>query len=189
MGINLGDRHLWRVVLILGDFPISYLGLPLSSGSIHCRDWDNVIQRYETRLVEWNARLLSYGGRLVLYKLVLNCLPIYYRSIFQIRRIVVWKLDFIQVRFFWHDSGDQNKGWHDVAWDRIFKRQEEGGLCLRNIRDFNVALLCKWLWKLVSVESGLWLQVIQHRYYWRVRGWELALAFYIIFQRFGGESR
>lgn len=46
----------------------------------------------------------------------------------------------------------------------------------KNIRDFYMTLLCKWLWKLGVEDSGLWLQRVRQRYNSRVRGWALTLA-------------
>lgn len=51
-----------------------------------------------------------------------------------------------------------------------------GGVCVKNVKDFNLALLCKWLWKLAACEDGLWARIIRQRYYARVRGWDMSLA-------------
>ncbi|MQL93200.1 hypothetical protein Taro_025840 [Colocasia esculenta] len=50
-----------------------------------------------------------------------------------------------------------------MAWGRVVVSKEEGGLGLKNIRDFNLALLCKWLQRLggrgseSTLAKGTWL--------------------------------
>lgn len=40
---------------------------------------------------------------------------------------------------------------------RVCKGKEMGRVGFKNVRDFNQALLCKWLWKLGSEDNELWL--------------------------------
>jgi len=40
----------------------------------------------------------------------------------------------------------------------------EGGLGIRDIRKFNLALLAKWRWRLVSDEEGRWKDLLVSKY-------------------------
>jgi len=40
-----------------------------------------------------------------------------------------------------------------VAWDKVCKSREEEGLNIINVRQFNLALLRKWIWRL-KMETG-----------------------------------
>jgi len=51
-----------------------------------------------------------------------------------------------------------------VAWDKVCKSREAGGLGIINVRQFNLALLRKWIWRLNSDKGGLWREVIESRY-------------------------
>jgi len=42
--------------------------------------------------------------------------------------------------------------------------KEVGGLGVRRIREFNLALLGKWCWRLVTKRHGLWYSVMAARY-------------------------
>lgn len=41
-----------------------------------------------------------------------------------------------------------------VAWDKVFKFKEKGGLGVKNIELFNIALLAKWKWRILSDEEA-----------------------------------
>lgn len=47
---------------------------------------------------------------------------------------------------------------------------DEGGLDIRNLRDFNYALLGKWEWKINFDRKGLWYKVLVNRYNMREDG-------------------
>ncbi len=66
-----------------GSLPIKYLGLPLSRGRIRREDWRGIINKIESRIEGWQAKLLSQGGRLALVNSVLSNLPLYFFSVFK----------------------------------------------------------------------------------------------------------
>jgi len=43
-------------------------------------------------------------------------------------------------------------------------RKEEGGLGVRRLREFNLALLGKWWWRILQEQGNLWYQVLCARY-------------------------
>jgi len=47
---------------------------------------------------------------------------------------------------------------------KYLQSKEEGGLGLRDIQKFNVALLAKWKWRLGTENNGLWKQVLESKY-------------------------
>ena len=61
----------------IGVLPIRYLGVLLVDRRLWLQDWQPVFEKVEMRLGGWRARLLSYGGRLILLKAVLAAIPIY----------------------------------------------------------------------------------------------------------------
>lgn len=48
-----------------------------------------------------------------------------------------------------------------ISWGRVCKGKGMGGVGIKNFRDFNLAPLCKWMWKLGTGESGLCLQFVK----------------------------
>ena len=51
-----------------------------------------------------------------------------------------------------------------VGWEDICLPKEKGGLGVKNIRLFNVALLRKWKWRVYSDHNCLWQQVLCSKY-------------------------
>ena len=66
---------------------------------------------------------------------------------------------------FWWSTGNNNRGMHWVAWDKICVPVEEGGLGFRDFRYFNLALLAKQVWRLLTNPHSLIARVLKGRYY------------------------
>jgi len=86
-GVNVSDSWLAEAALVMncrrGNIPFVYLGLPIGGDSRKLSFWKPVIDRIKGRLSSWNNKFLSYGGRLVLLKVVLSSLPVYFVSFFK----------------------------------------------------------------------------------------------------------
>jgi hypothetical protein len=64
----------------VSTLPLAYLGLPLRAGFKKKVVWNNVVEKFEKRLIGWKRLYLSKGGRLTLIKSTLSSLPTYYLS-------------------------------------------------------------------------------------------------------------
>ena len=103
-----------------------------------------MIERFERRLSGWKSKYLSKGGRLTLVKSVLSSIPIYFLS-FSFTSLggeQVGILESIQRKFLWGFFGSDFK-YHLVKWNIIKNPLTVGGLGVRDLRLFNVALLGK----------------------------------------------
>jgi len=58
-----------------------------------------------------------------------------------------------------------------VDWKSVCSTKEVGGVGVRRIREFNIALLGKWCWRLLVDRESLWFRVMLARY--GVEGWRL----------------
>jgi len=47
-----------------------------------------------------------------------------------------------------------------ISWNIICGCKEEGGLGVRRMCKFNVALLGKWCWRMLFDKEGLWYRVL-----------------------------
>ena len=137
----------------IGQFPIKYLGVPVSPSRLHVADWQPLIDKSFKKLDVCKGGCMSIAGRSTLISASLNNSPIYHMSVYLLPKTIVKKLDQIRRKFFWQ-GGRTRKKYHLVKWEKICKRKRKGGLGIKNLRKMNISLLCKWWWKLEK-EEGL----------------------------------
>ena len=117
----------------------------------------------ERKLAKWKQRHISFGGRVTLIQSVLTSIPIFFLSFFRVPRRVVERMEGIQRRFLWGGGPEQNKiAW--VKWETVCLPKEKGGLGIKDINSFNLALLGKWKWSLFQNHSDLWARVLESKY-------------------------
>jgi hypothetical protein len=126
--------------------PCKYLGLPLSTRQLRRVDWQDLIDKIASRLATWKGKLMSAAGRLALLNVVLSSIPVYWLSV---HRLPIWvrkKIDPIRPAWLWHGEVTCNGGHCKVAWGRICRLRDLGGLGILNLDRFSTALRLRWLW-------------------------------------------
>ncbi|GAU27943.1 hypothetical protein TSUD_146580 [Trifolium subterraneum] len=147
----------------VGNIPFLYLGLPIGGDQRRLSFWKPVLTRIRNRLSGWKSRFLSFGGRLILLKSVLTSLLVYALSFFKAPSGTISSIDSLLSKFFWVGSEDFRKtSW--ISWSTICLRKEYGGLGVRRLREFNIALLGKWCWRMLVDRGGLWFRLLAARY-------------------------
>ena len=119
-------------------------------------------ERFEKRLSSWKGKHLSTGGHLTLINSVLSSLPMYMMSFFEIPKGVRKKLDYFRSRFFWQ-SDEHKKKYRLAKWDILCQPKDQGGLGIHNLELKNIALLSKWLYRLLTTD-GTWQQILRNKY-------------------------
>jgi hypothetical protein len=147
----------------LGQFPIKYLGLPVSDKALRVSDWDFLPQKVGHRVDPWQGLLLASAGRLELTNSCLSSLPMFTMGIYLLHAATHKAMDSCRARFFWEGAGDRRK-YHMVDWPTVCKPKELGGLGILNTRLMNVVLMLKWIWKLYQNAEGLWADLIRAKY-------------------------
>ena len=149
----------------IGTLPIRYLGVPLVDRRLWTTDWQPVLEKVEMRLGGWRTRLLSRGGRLVLLKAVLAAIPTYFMTIFKLPGGVRKRLEQLMRGFFWHGSRpEESRGVPLVAWEIVCRPVEQGGLGVRQLQHTNMALLSKWVHRLLQPSGDLTSTVLHDEY-------------------------
>ncbi|XP_056864246.1 uncharacterized protein LOC130511334 [Raphanus sativus] len=141
-----------------------YLGMPEKICGSKKQVFSFVQDRMNGRINSWSGRLLSKGGKEVQIKSVAQAIPTYVMSCYQLPLEICNKLSAAVARFWW-GVRNNNRGLHWVAWDKICVPLDEGGLGFRNFRDFNLALLAKQVWRLLTKPHSLLARVLKGRYY------------------------
>ncbi|XP_074352890.1 uncharacterized protein LOC141692045 [Apium graveolens] len=78
-------------------------------------------------------------------------------------RIEGW--DKKQLSYWWRASSKKPKSIHWMSWDRLCAKKSEGGTRFRKLHDFNVALLGKQGWRLITNQESMVSRVYKARYY------------------------
>ncbi|GJV12668.1 reverse transcriptase domain, reverse transcriptase zinc-binding domain protein [Tanacetum coccineum] len=71
---DLADMANWMGCGI-GEFPFTYLGLPIGENMRRVKAWGPVVKKFKNRLTDWKAKTMSFEGRLTMVKSVLGSLP------------------------------------------------------------------------------------------------------------------
>jgi hypothetical protein len=85
----------------LGQFPIKYLGVPLSVWKLPKSSWQLLINTVAHRLPSWKGQLLNHSGRLELIRSTLTAMAIYTAICIGLRPWVIKALEKIVKAFLW----------------------------------------------------------------------------------------
>ena len=81
---------------------------------------------------------------------VLSSIPTHYMACFLWPAKGIELLDKIRRHFLWNVKDGNSSGHCLVAWDCVIQNKESGGLGIRNLKEHNKALLCKFLCKILQ---------------------------------------
>jgi len=113
VGVNIADSWLTEAASILqckvGKVPFLYLGLSIGGDPRKLAFWDPVLNTIKSRLMGWQSRFLSFGGRLVLIKSVLTSLLVYALSFFKAPSGIISSIESIFKKNNWGGSEDNRK--------------------------------------------------------------------------------
>jgi hypothetical protein len=126
--------------------------------------FEHFIERIIQRINGWKEKHLSIGGKEILFKAVAQAIPIYAMSIFLIPKGVCKKMMDAISSFWWGDEENSNK-MHRFAWWKLCYPKREGGMGFRDFHSFNLAMLAKQVWRLVTESDSLCATVFRSKYY------------------------
>lgn len=130
----------------VGSFPCTYLGLPLGVRKVTANQLNSVVDKVGSKVAAWKAPLLSKGGRLVLVKSTLAAIPVYSMMSMDLLGKVLKGVEKLCRGFLWKGRKEAHGGHCLVAWDKVCKPKELGGLGIPNLGYLNAALRVRWLW-------------------------------------------
>ncbi|WVZ55317.1 hypothetical protein U9M48_005990, partial [Paspalum notatum var. saurae] len=140
----------------VADFPIRYLGIPLSSGPLPRVEVHRVVEAVQRRLPACHGPLMARSGRLVWVKSVLMAMPIF---AMMGNSLPIWakeEIDAMCRRFLWAGGDQSVKGRCLVSWPVIARPKPLGGLGIPDLKLFSIALQARWLWLQRTDEERVW---------------------------------
>uniref|UniRef100_A0A803NHG8 Reverse transcriptase domain-containing protein n=1 Tax=Cannabis sativa TaxID=3483 RepID=A0A803NHG8_CANSA len=79
--------------------------------------------------------------------------------------VVTRDIEGLMSKFLWQSSSNSPKGIHWMSWKKLCKHKSKGGMGFRNLRSFNLALLGKQGWSLLTKPDTLVSAILKARYY------------------------
>ncbi|XVF17280.1 hypothetical protein REPUB_Repub10bG0106100 [Reevesia pubescens] len=162
------DRNLARSLSSRCDIPLTdnlgtYLGVPIIHKSVSRETYAPVVDKVLKKLADWKGRVLSQAGRRVLIQTTTTSIPLYTMQSAMLLISICNRLDKINSNFLWGGSADTERN-HLVSWDKVCSPRNQGGLGLRKIKDYNLAMLAKTGWSLHTRQESLWCEVFKAKY-------------------------
>ncbi|VFQ60660.1 unnamed protein product [Cuscuta campestris] len=92
-------------------------------------------------------------------------MPQYAMSVFALPISTCQRIEGLMNKFWWQSGGKNSSGIHWLSWKRMTKPKKFGGLGFKDIHAFNLALLGKQGWRLLTKPHSLLSKVFKARYY------------------------
>lgn len=141
-----------------------YLGLPALVGADISDCFNHFVERVWERIAGWMEKQLSLGGKEVLLKVVAQAIPVFAMSMFLIPKGVCKNITDIITSFWWGDD-EERKKMHWFAWWKLCVPKTLGGMGFQDLHSFNLAMLAKQCWRLITCPDSLCAKVLRAKYY------------------------
>ncbi|XP_031099762.1 uncharacterized protein LOC116003958 [Ipomoea triloba] len=132
-----------------------YLGLPMGIGRNKREVFSYIESKLIGRLSGWNKKIISRAGKEVLLKSVAQALPTYSMKIYYFLVTLCERIKRVMNKFWWGTSGGGSNGIGWMAWNRMCSQKWKGGIGFKVLSRFNVALLAKQGWRLMTNPTSL----------------------------------
>jgi hypothetical protein len=119
------------------NFPINYLGLPLSIYKLKRVQLHPLIVRLADLLLRWRTDLMTRTGRVVHVQFVITATVIYQAMALDLPPWFIKAVDKIRRGYFWKGRMDAKGGRYLMAWPKVTRPKELGGLGIANLQVLN----------------------------------------------------
>ena len=143
----------------------TYLGLPSLIGRKKSDVFSFIKERVWLRIQGWNQKLLSRAGKEIMLKTVAQAILNYAMNIYLLPLDLCKELEIMMNSFWWGNNRQGGRGIKWLQWDLLCKPKSVGGIGFKRIHDFNIAMLGKQCWKLMTHPHSLVARVLKARYY------------------------
>ncbi|XP_024164202.1 uncharacterized protein LOC112171222 [Rosa chinensis] len=152
-----------------------YLGLPLRVGKSKTTIFEYIKEKFTKKLFSWKAKILNCAGKEILIKAVAQTMSLYAMNCYLLPKSLCDDIYQLCASFFWGDT-DEHKKIHWRSWDRMCLTKQEGGMGFKNIYAYNLAMLAKKGWRIVTNPDSLIAKLYKARYFPYCSFWEAELG-------------
>ncbi|XP_071695601.1 uncharacterized protein [Rutidosis leptorrhynchoides] len=173
---NVADPIKSNILMLLpfeeDKLPVRYLGVPLVSSRLMYRDCKILVERVKNKVDNWMNKFLSFAGRVQLITSVLTAMQIYWCSVFILPDMIIKDIEKLLRGFLWC-QGPMKRGKAKVKWDDVCLPKDEGGLGIKRLKNWNVALMATHAWHILNMKPSLWVTWIYeyklaNQHFWSV---------------------
>ena len=140
----------------LSPLPITYLGIPLATRKLKKCELQPLVDKVNDGLPTWRAKLLSKAGRAVLVKTKLSAIPVHTAMAITLSPWMLKCIDKRRRAFLWTGSESAKGGNCLLAWPKVCRPPDLGGLGFLDLKLFGYALRLRWLWFKKTDPSRPW---------------------------------
>ncbi|XP_071695374.1 uncharacterized protein [Rutidosis leptorrhynchoides] len=155
-----------------GRLPVRYLGVPLVSSRLVYCDCKILVERVKYKVDNWMNKFLSFARRVQLIVSVLTSMQIYWCSVFILPDMIIKDMKKLLRGFLWC-QGPMKRGKAKVKWDDMCLPKVEGGLGIKRLKSWNVALMASHAWQILTFKPSLWVKwtyeyKLASHHFWRI---------------------
>lgn len=125
-----------------------------------------VKERVWKKISSWSSKTLSQAGHEVLIKSVAQAIPSYCMRVFLIPASIEDEIRRMINSFWW--GPNKKKGINWLSWEKLIMWKEWGSMRFRDLHGFNLAMLGKQGWKLLTNLDAIVTRVFKAKYFPKV---------------------
>ncbi|XP_074373436.1 uncharacterized protein LOC141713760 [Apium graveolens] len=147
------------------DEHTKYLGLPNILGRNKSVILGYLKEKVKASIQSWNEKNIVKPSKELLLKTVAQSLSTFAMNVFLLPSELIKEVEREMAKFFWSSSNKANSRINWMSWENMSKHKHVGGLGFKSLRDFNMAMLGKQCWRLITNPDSLVARVYKARYY------------------------
>ncbi|XP_026442036.1 uncharacterized protein LOC113341341 [Papaver somniferum] len=107
--------------------------------------------------------MINQAGRTTQVNAVLSTMGMFQMQILKLPETTIHHMDSIQRRYWWNNFTNDHPR-HLIGWKKVCVPKRFGGLCLKNLTNYNSALLAKLAWQLLHNQDAIWEKLLKGKY-------------------------
>jgi len=143
----------------------TFLGLPSMVGRSKKSGFNYLKDCIWKKCQSWSVKSLSRAGKEVFIKSVAQAITSYCMGAFLIPTSLCEEIERTMNSFYWGSKKDGSRGINWMRLNKLSLHKSRGGLGFRDMEAFNLSMLGKQGWKLLTEPSSLLTRILKAKYF------------------------